>query len=136
LFVDVGYLLAAAATRVTGTWLRGGVVISYPNLVSGIIKQAERESGLPALRIHWYDSGSKPGGAPDSTKEMIGELPRVKLRLGRLSPHGEQKGVDLRIGLELASHGRNKVSALVYLLSGMMTSLTQWKRRRGTACRW
>jgi len=134
--VDVGYLLAAAATRVTGTWLRGGVVISYPNLVSGIIKQAERESGLPALRIHWYDSGSKPGGAPDSTKEMIGELPRVKLRLGRLSPHGEQKGVDLRIGLELASHGRNKVSALVYLLSGMMTSLTQWKRRRGTACRW
>lgn len=93
-------------------------MISYPDLVSGIIKQAERESGLPVLRIHWYDSGSKPGGAPDSTQEMIGELPRVKLRLGRLSPHGEQKGVDLRIGLDLASHGRNKVSDLVYLLSG------------------
>lgn len=117
-FVDVGYLLAAAATRVTGTSLRGGVVISYPDLVSGIIAQAERESGLPVLRIHWYDSGSKPGGAPDATQEMIGELPRVKLRLGRLSPHGEQKGVDLRIGLDLASHGRNKVSDLVYLLSG------------------
>ncbi len=117
-FVDVGYLLAASATRVTGTSLRGGVVISYPDLVSGIITQAERESGLPVLRIHWYDSGSKPGGAPDSTQEMIGELPRVKLRLGRLSPHGEQKGVDLRIGLDLASHGRNKVSDLVYLLSG------------------
>ncbi|MFL6079454.1 MAG: NYN domain-containing protein [Ornithinibacter sp.] len=117
-FVDVGYLLAASATRVTGTSLRGGVVISYPDLVSGIIAQAERESGLPVLRIHWYDSGSKPGGAPDHTQEMIGELPRVKLRLGRLSPHGEQKGVDLRIGLDLASHGRNKVSDLVYLLSG------------------
>ncbi len=117
-FVDVGYLLAASATRVTGTSLRGGVVISYPDLVSGIIAQAERESGLPVLRIHWYDSGSKPGGAPDGTQEMIGELPRVKLRLGRLSPHGEQKGVDLRIGLDLASHGRNKVSDLVYLLSG------------------
>jgi hypothetical protein len=117
-FVDVGYLLAASATRVTGTSLRGGVVISYPDLVAGIIAQAERESGLPVLRIHWYDSGSKPGGAPDNTQEMIGELPRVKLRLGRLSPHGEQKGVDLRIGLDLASHGRNKVSDLVYLLSG------------------
>jgi NYN domain-containing protein len=117
-FVDVGYLLAASATRVTGTSLRGGVVISYPDLVAGIIAQAERESGLPVLRIHWYDSGSKPGGAPDATQEMIGELPRVKLRLGRLSPHGEQKGVDLRIGLDLASHGRNKVSDLVYLLSG------------------
>ena len=49
---------------------------------------------------------------------MIGELPRVKLRLGRLSPRGEQKGVDLRIGLDLASHGRNRVSDLIYLLSG------------------
>ena len=117
-YVDVGYLLAGAATRVTGTSLRSGVVISYPDLVSGIIKQAERESGLPVLRLHWYDSGSKPGGAPDRVQENIGELPRVKLRLGRLSPHGEQKGVDLRIGLDLASHGRNKVSDLVYLLSG------------------
>ncbi len=117
-YVDVGYLLAGAATRVTGTSLRSGVVISYPDLVSGIIKQAERESGLPVLRLHWYDSGSKPGGAPDRTQETIGELPRVKLRLGRLSPHGEQKGVDLRIGLDLASHGRNKVSDLIYLLSG------------------
>ncbi len=117
-YVDVGYLLAGAATRVTGTSLRSGVVISYPDLVSGIIRQAERESGLPVLRLHWYDSGSKPGGAPDRTQENIGELPRVKLRLGRLSPHGEQKGVDLRIGLDLASHGRNKVSDLVYLLSG------------------
>jgi hypothetical protein len=94
------------------------VVISYPDLIAGIIAQAERASGLPVLRVHWYDSGAKPGGAPDSTQEMIGELPRVKLRLGRLSPRGEQKGVDLRIGLDLASHGRNRVSDLVYLLSG------------------
>lgn len=117
-YVDVGYLLAAAATRVTGTSLRGGVVISYPDLIAGIIAQAERESGLPVLRVHWYDSGAKAGGAPDSTQEMIGELPRVKLRLGRLSPRGEQKGVDLRIGLDLASHGRNRVSDLIYLMSG------------------
>lgn len=117
-YVDVGYLLAAAATRVTGTSLRGGVVISYPDLIAGIFAQAERESGLPVLRVHWYDSGAKAGGAPDSTQEMIGELPRVKLRLGRLSPRGEQKGVDLRIGLDLASHGRNRVSDLIYLMSG------------------
>ncbi len=35
-------------------------------------------------------------------------LPRVELRLGRTSPQGEQKGVDLRIGLDLAAHGRNR----------------------------
>ena len=117
-YVDVGYLLAAAATRVTGTSLRSGVVISYPDLIAAVIAQAERTSGLPVLRVHWYDSGAKSGGAPDSSQESIGELPRVKLRLGRLSPRGEQKGVDLRIGLDLASHGRNRVSDLVYLISG------------------
>ena len=27
---------------------------------------------------HWYDSGNRPGGTPDSTQEAIGLLPRVK----------------------------------------------------------
>src|SRR4051812_33404975 len=45
-------------------------------------------------------------------------LPRVKLLLGRTSPQGEQKGVDLRIGLDLAAHGRNRSVDVIYLLSG------------------
>ena len=118
LYVDAGYLLAASATRVTGTSLRGSVVISYPDLVKGLVAQAESLSGLPLLRLNWYDSGNRPGGAPDATQESIGMLPRVKLRLGRTSPHGEQKGVDLRIGLDLAAHGRNHVVDIMYLVSG------------------
>ena len=118
LYVDVGYLLAAAATRVTGTSLRYGVVVSYPDLVARLIADAEKASGLPLLRLHWYDSGNRPGGNPDSTQEAIGMLPRVKLRLGRTSPQGEQKGVDLRIGLDLAAHGRNRSVDVIYLLSG------------------
>ena len=61
LYVDVGYLLAAAATRVTGTSLRYGVVVSYPDLVARLIADAEKASGLPLLRLHWYDSGNRPG---------------------------------------------------------------------------
>ncbi len=118
LYVDAGYLLAAAATRATGTSLRGSVVISYPDLVLRLIDQVERLSGLPLLRVNWYDSGNRPGGAPDSAQESIGMLPRVKLRLGRTSPHGEQKGVDLRIGLDLAAQGRNHVVDVMYLVSG------------------
>lgn len=118
LYVDVGYLLAAAATRVTGTSLRKGIVVSYPDLVARLIVDAEAASGLPLLRLHWYDSGNRPGGTPDSTQEAIGMLPRVKLRLGRTSPQGEQKGVDLRIGLDLAAHGRNRSVDVIYLLSG------------------
>jgi hypothetical protein len=118
LYVDVGYLLAASATRVTGTSLRSGVVVSYPDLVARLVAAAEEASGMPLLRVHWYDSGRRSGGAPDGTQEAIGMLPRVKLRLGRISPQGEQKGVDLRIGLDLAAHGRNRVVDVIYLVSG------------------
>lgn len=73
---------------------------------------------MPLLRVHWYDSGRRSGGTPDAAQEAIGMLPRVKLRLGRISPQGEQKGVDLRIGLDLAAHGRNRVVDVIYLVSG------------------
>ncbi len=118
LYVDVGYLLAASATRVTGTSLRSGIVVSYPDLVTRLVAAAEEASGMPLLRVHWYDSGRRSGGAPDASQEAIGMLPRVKLRLGRISPQGEQKGVDLRIGLDLAAHGRNRVVDVIYLVSG------------------
>lgn len=118
IYVDVGYLLAAAATRVTGTSLRRGVQVDHAELIESLIKRAEEDSGLPLLRVNWYDSGGRPGGMPDFTQDEIGLLPRVKLRLGRLSHAGEQKGVDLRIGLDLATHGRNRVVDVIYLVSG------------------
>ncbi|MEO7060907.1 MAG: NYN domain-containing protein [Lapillicoccus sp.] len=117
-YVDVGYLVASVATRVTGTSLRSAVVISYPDLISRLIEQAEHLSGLPVLRVHWYDAGVRGSGGPSQEQNAIGMLPRVKLRLGRTSPNGEQKGVDLRIGLDLASHGRGRVVDVIYLVSG------------------
>ncbi|MGL5865139.1 MAG: NYN domain-containing protein [Dermatophilaceae bacterium] len=118
LYVDVGYLLAAAATRVTGTSLRGGVVVAYGSLIDGLIAQAEQDSGLAMLRVNWYDSGGRPGGQADQTQETVGMLPKVKLRLGRRSFTGDQKGVDVRLGLDLATHGRNGVADVMYLVSG------------------
>ncbi len=118
LYIDAGYLLASAAARVTGTSLRSGVKIQTRALIDGLIRQAEAESGLPVLRVNWYDSAVSPGGAPDPTQDAIGMLPRVKLRLGRMSPGGVQKGVDLRIGLDIATHGRNRVVDVMYLVSG------------------
>ncbi|GGB89700.1 hypothetical protein N798_07680 [Knoellia flava TL1] len=117
-YVDVGYLLASAATRVTGSSLRSGIEVDYPGLVSRLVEQVEADSGLPVLRVNWYDSGSRPGGQPDHHQDQIGLLPKVKLRLGRLSYAGEQKGVDVRLGLDLALHGRARVADVVYLVSG------------------
>lgn len=117
-YVDVGYLLAAAATRVTGSSLRRGVQTDYASLITWLSEHAEADSGLPLLRVNWYDAGGRPGGMPDASQDEIGQLPRVKLRLGRLSYSGEQKGVDVRIGLDLAIQARQRVADVVYLVSG------------------
>ncbi len=117
-YVDAGYLLASAATRVTGTSLRSGVHVLHDRLITAITDQAELSSGLPLLRVNWYDSGGRPGGTADPIQEQIGLLPRVKLRLGRLSHSGEQKGVDLRIGLDLLMHARYQAVDVMYLVSG------------------
>lgn len=116
LYVDTGYLLASAATRVTGTSLRSGIHVDYASLISSLIDEAETRSGLPVLRVHWYDSARH--GVPDARQERIGELSRVKLRLGRFGVNGEQKGVDLRIGLDLVAHARNDASDVFFLVSG------------------
>lgn len=118
LYVDAGYLLASAATRVTGSSLRSGVTVDHRELIAGLIDQAEQVSGLPVLRVNWYDSGGRPGGLPDVEQEAIGLQPRVKVRLGRLSPSGDQKGVDVRLGLDLATQGRAQVVDVMFLVSG------------------
>lgn len=116
LYVDAGYLLASAATRVTGTSLRGGIHVEYPPLIRTLVNTAELRSGLPVLRVHWYDSARN--GVPDAQQERIGELSKVKLRLGRFGVNGEQKGVDLRMGLDLVAHARNRSSDVFFLVSG------------------
>jgi hypothetical protein len=118
LYVDAGYLLASAATRVAGSSLRGSVNVDQGRLVEGLVRQVEELTGLPLLRVHWYDSGGRPGGQADAAQEALGMQSKVKLRLGRRSPTGEQKGVDVRLGLDLATHGRNHLADVMYLLSG------------------
>lgn len=116
LYIDAGYLLAASATRVTGTSLRNGIHVEYASLISALIAEAEERTGMPVLRVHWYDSARN--GVPDTQQERIGELSKVKLRLGRFGVDGQQKGVDIRIGLDLVAHARNAASDVFFLVSG------------------
>ncbi|MCW2140001.1 NYN domain-containing protein [Actinoplanes cyaneus] len=116
LYVDVGYLLSAAAVRVTGTSFRNGIQVDYESLIDALVQQAEALSGVPVLRVHWYDSARD--GVPDNQQQLIGELSNVKLRLGRFGREGQQKGVDLRIGLDLVTHARNGTADVFILVSG------------------
>ena len=109
LYVDAGYLIAAASTRVTGTSLRSATEVDVPGLLAELTKQVETDSGLPLLRIHWYDSGTRQG-APSESQRDIATLPKVKLRLGRVGFNGEQKGVDLKLALDLITQSRNKAA--------------------------
>lgn len=118
IYVDVGYLISSAATRVTGTSLRGGVVIDYQRLIDALIAQVAQDTDLPLLRVNWYDSAAGRHGTADTRQQQIGLLPRVKLRLGRLNPLGEQKGVDIRIGLDLVAHAHSGAVDQMYLVTG------------------
>ncbi|WP_337662084.1 NYN domain-containing protein [Actinoalloteichus sp. AHMU CJ021] len=115
-YVDAGYLLAASATRITGTSLLGSIEADHERLVEALIAHATKHSGLPLLRVHWYDAARHK--VPDPRQEKIGLLPHVKLRLGRIGFDGEQKGVDLRIGLDLVAHARKAAVDAIYLVSG------------------
>lgn len=116
LYVDAGYLLAAAATRLTGSSFRRGVVVDYALLLTKLIAIVEDRTGLPILRVYWYDAARD--GKPTPSQEHIALLSKVKLRLGRVGVEGEQKGVDLRIGLDMVGHSRNGAVDTMYLLSG------------------
>lgn len=115
-FVDAGYLLTSSATLLTGTSFRSGIHVDHEKLITGIIAEAEALSGLPTLRLHWYDSARE--GVPDFHQQRIGALAQVKLRLGRFGMSGEQKGVDIRIGLDLVGLARNRAADTFILVSG------------------
>lgn len=115
-FVDAGYFIAAAATRRTGSSLRRLVSVNYESFVADLTRLVEERTGLPLLRVYWYDAGKN--GLPDYEQEKVARLPKVKLRLGRIDVEGGQKGVDLRIGLDMVGHSRNRAVDVIYLLSG------------------
>lgn len=115
-YVDAGYLMAAASIRETGSSYRAATHVDVAGLLRALAAQAAAHSALPLLRMHWYDAGAR--GVPSAEQRQIATLPRVKLRLGRTSIHGEQKGVDLKLALDLITQARNRVTDVVYLVSG------------------
>ncbi|MCD5341432.1 NYN domain-containing protein [Arthrobacter sp. AK04] len=90
--------------------------MNYEKLIQGILKRTAEHPGLDVLRVYWYDA-SKDALFTDQHKS-IGLLPDVKVRLGRISFNGEQKGVDLKLGLDLVGVARNRAAFTAFLVSG------------------
>ena len=114
-FVDAGWFLSEAAQALTGRGVRSDVSCRYRDLMPALAGLAVQHTGLPLLRIYWYDAA--PDAIPNGTHLDIGALPDVKLRLGRISHH-EQKGVDALLLLDLTTLARERAVANALVVSG------------------
>jgi uncharacterized LabA/DUF88 family protein len=115
-FVDAGYLLARGGLVTCGTKNRGLVDCAYEQLVEELRLYTTGHGGMEHLRVYWYDAARDRIPTPDHL--TIGELPYVKVRLGRMGADGKQKGVDALIYRDLMTLARERAISRAYLIAG------------------
>jgi uncharacterized LabA/DUF88 family protein len=116
-FVDAGYVYAAAGRLVVGTEDRKAFELDAEHLIEAFIDKARTifpDSRL--LRVYWYDGARQR--VPTVEQRQIAELPDVKVRLGNLNAHNQQKGVDSLIRGDLESLARHRAISDAVLISG------------------
>ncbi|MGC0318257.1 uncharacterized LabA/DUF88 family protein [Kitasatospora acidiphila] len=117
--VDAGYLLGASASLLAGEPSRSRVMVDHTALIASLRERAEEETGLPLLRIYWFDAAPERRPLPEHRRLRV--LPRVTVRLGALTrAEGRwvQKGVDAAMHAELSELARNRACADVVLVTG------------------
>ncbi|MFD8482442.1 NYN domain-containing protein [Kitasatospora sp. NPDC059673] len=117
--VDAGYLLGAAASLLAGEPGRSRIAVDHHVLIAALRERAEEETGLPLLRIYWFDAAIDRRPVPEHRRLRV--LPRVTVRLGALTrAEGRwvQKGVDAAMHAELSELARNHACADVVLVTG------------------
>ena len=115
IFVDAGYLYAAAGLLCCNTIDRSKFRLDFRKTHSGLVEIAKRKSNLEYLRTYWYDAALY--ASPTPAHIALASIPGIKLRLGRLTQQG-QKGVDSRIVHDLIVLARDRAIASAYVLSG------------------
>ncbi|GAA2319673.1 NYN domain-containing protein [Streptomyces kunmingensis] len=117
IFVDAGYLYAAAGRLVAGTEDRRSFDLDAEGLIDALIDKARTifaDSRL--LRVYWYDGARRR--IHTTEQQSIAALPDVKVRLGNLNANNQQKGVDSLIRSDLESLARHRAISDAALLGG------------------
>ncbi|MFE6401948.1 NYN domain-containing protein [Streptomyces alboflavus] len=117
IFVDAGYLYAAAGRLAAGTEDRRAFDLDAEALIDALIDKARTifaDSRL--LRVYWYDGARRR--IHTSEQQTIAELPDVKVRLGNLNANNQQKGVDSLIRSDLESLARHRAISDAALIGG------------------
>lgn len=114
-FVDAGYVYAEGSKLIAGQKLtRSQLLLQYDVLLQLLGELTTALTGLPLLRVYWYDGASS---APSSAQVALACRPNLKLRLGSVDGAG-QHGVDDLIARDLSVLSRNRAIADAVLLSG------------------
>ena len=104
-FVDAGYLFAQGSAELCGRKLtRNEMTLDYAAVIAKLKVFAETQSGLPLLRVYWYDGASQ---GPTPQHNTLARLADVKVRLGLVNSIGQQKGVDSLIVTDMLTLARN-----------------------------
>ncbi|MDT0616365.1 NYN domain-containing protein [Streptomyces lancefieldiae] len=117
--VDVGYLLGAASTLLTGDAARSRLSVDHAGLIQQIRERAQTETGQPLLRIYWFDGA--PDRVPQPEHRRLRVMPRVTVRLGmltRVDGRFQQKGVDAAMHAQLTELARHKAASDIVLITG------------------
>jgi uncharacterized LabA/DUF88 family protein len=114
-FVDAGYFYAASGKLLFGTTDRKKLSLSFESATSALVELGRTSSGSEHLRTYWYDGARD--AVPTAQHLVVANLPGVKLRLGRLTLHG-QKGVDSRVVRDLIILATQGAISTAYLIGG------------------
>jgi uncharacterized LabA/DUF88 family protein len=115
-FVDAGYVFAQGSLLLAGKKLpRAMVTLAHEEAIKAFAEFAQKVSGVPLLRVYWYD-GTSTG--PTAQHLTLAHLQDVKVRLGFVNSVGEQKGVDSLIVTDMITLARNRAISDAVLVSG------------------
>jgi len=116
-FVDAGHLFAAGSALLRSSPpKRNEIALDVEAAAAYFAATALAMTQLPLLRIYWYDGALPVGLTTD--QQLLAAAPNVKLRLGVVNCHGEQKGVDARIITDLVALARDRAMADAVLVGG------------------
>jgi hypothetical protein len=116
ILVDVGYLYAAAGDLLFGISSRRSYRVDAEGLIKALEERAAACMRGELLRVYWFDAARDR--VPTIDQRVVAPLPRVKLRLGNLNKHNQQKGVDAQIREDLETLARHGAVTDAILIAG------------------
>jgi uncharacterized LabA/DUF88 family protein len=116
ILVDVGYLYAAAGDLLFGISSRRSYRVDAEGLIKALEERATTCMRGELLRVYWFDAARDR--VPTIDQRVVAPLPKVKLRLGNLNKHNQQKGVDAQIREDLETLARHGAVTDAILIAG------------------